>query len=327
MASIFNRNLTRLSSVLRGTLQRQSLQELHCVALKSRGILKVSGQHSYKLLQGLVTNDVEAFRASDKTALYSAMLNSHGRVLFDVILYKALGEEATSDLFVECDKKVLAEVEKHLKMYKLRCKVDFENMTDSLQVWAVFGEDMENCDNPDMLVSTEDPRLEDLGRRVILPAGESPCTEEESAEIWGENVYHEKRAKLGVPEGLEEIPQNSALPLEFNLDFMKGVDFHKGCYLGQELTARTHHTGVIRKRVLPFEIKTAESEVEAGDALITPIGRSAGKVLQVHGQYGLGLVRLDAMKNGKRLQIKSDGGVIELQGYFPSWWPTETAGQ
>lgn len=94
-----------------------------------------------------------------------------------------------------------------------------------------------------------DPRLPDLGQRVILPADHQP-----DGTPVPDEVYTERRFRLGVAEGSSEIPSGAALPLEYNLDALNGVSFSKGCYVGQELTARTHFQGVIRKRLMPLRL-------------------------------------------------------------------------
>jgi folate-binding protein YgfZ len=112
---------------------------------------------------------------------------------------------------------------------------------------------------PGRLPSWPDPRLPALGHRLVLPTGQDPlpllpagCRSCHPA------TFTSLRYRLGVAEGAAEVPTGKALPLEYNLDYLHGVNFHKGCYIGQELTARTHHTGVIRKRILPLTIEPAD---------------------------------------------------------------------
>ena len=102
------------------------------------------------------------------------------------------------------------------------------------------------------------------------------------------------------------------------------MSFNKGCYLGQELTARTFHTGVIRKRVMPFTIEgsTENIKVQAGSSAVTSKGKKAGKVCAVHGQYGMGVLRLETVKNADKMFLQDDSGnSVEISVHEPPWWP------
>ncbi|TVY86912.1 putative transferase, mitochondrial [Lachnellula willkommii] len=150
-----------------------------------------------------------------------------------------------------------------------------------------------------------------MGRRIILPGDQRP---EVDGEEVSEDVYRVRRYLRGVPEGQGELVYASALPQESNLDLMGGVDFRKGCYVGQELTIRTRHTGVVRKRILPIMLYGVDEPMptsleydptkeygveriprETGVAPWMKRGRSAGKFLTGVGNIGLGLCRLDNM--------------------------------
>jgi folate-binding protein YgfZ len=152
-------------------------------------------------------------------------------------------------------------------------------------------------------------------------------------------VYDIRRTLHGVPEGAEEIIPESALPAESNLDVMSGIDFTKGCYIGQELTSRTYHTGIIRKRLLPLSLFPADGEVPEPMTLaynsafsldLPPSGtsfkaegekRSPGKFLRGWGNIGWGLVRLDFV--GKVLKCDWEGGSILAKPFLPEWAETE----
>ena len=148
-------------------------------------------------------------------------------------------------------------------------------------------------------------------------------------------VYHLRRTLHGVPEGPEEIIEGSALPAESNLDVMSGIDFTKGCYVGQELTSRTYHTGIIRKRLLPLSLYPAGGQVQEPMTLaynaslsmtLPPSGtamaaegekRSPGKFLRGWGNVGWGLCRLDYV--GRVLECEWDGGTILAKPFLPKW--------
>lgn len=129
----------------------------------------------------------------------------------------------------------------------------------------------------------------------------------------------------GVPEGVHDLPPGVALPLESNLAFMNGISFTKGCYVGQELTARTHHMGVIRKRLLPVQLLGSFplGSITPGTMVLTESGQAAGKYRAGQGDVGLALLYLEKIKGP--LHIRTTGsGRVALTTSVPDWWPTVT---
>lgn len=127
----------------------------------------------------------------------------------------------------------------------------------------------------------------------------------------------------GLPEGVKDLPPGEALPLESNLVYLQGISFSKGCYIGQELTARTHHTGVIRKRLMPVTMSAPAENLDQGAALETEGGRPAGKYRAGIDKLGLSLVRLAHAKESLKLK-SSDDTTVTLQATVPDWWPKNT---
>lgn len=126
----------------------------------------------------------------------------------------------------------------------------------------------------------------------------------------------------GVPEGVQDLPPGEALPLESNLVFLNGISFSKGCYIGQELTARTHYTGVVRKRLMPLGLSVPVENLLMGAAIEAAQGKVAGKLRSGVGELGMGLVRLSLAK--ETLTVSSTQGEgVTVTASVPDWWPKD----
>lgn len=312
------------------------------VALSSRRLIDITGPDAAKFLQGIVTQNVlaqnnAAARHSDPC--YSAILNASGRVLFDVFIYpdtRIAPATPGCNFLLEVDADQAEGLEKHLRRYKLRANVSVGLVAPGeVTVWHAWSstnslavkEHDEGPHGSKLVNLLRDPRAPGLGYRIVKAGQEPPLVdlprvavsrpEEEEA------AYRVRRYLYGVPEGPDELVQTKALPLEGNLDVMGGVDFRKGCYVGQELTIRTKHQGIVRKRILPVMLYGGQGEGEATgssgppetleyrpelsgvdaadipkDASIGRVGkkgRSAGKWRGGVGNVGLALCRLETM--------------------------------
>ncbi|WAR19377.1 CAF17-like protein [Mya arenaria] len=280
--------------------------------LRSRGIVKVKGSDAVPFLQGLITNDVSLLGVDGK-AQYSMLLNVQGRVLYDLFLYDVSESHVDRTILMDCDRSLLKKVMSDISRYKIRKKVTLEDASEKLNVFTTL-----NGDHVDGgLVATADPRVPSFGSRVIAEGvPDSWCV------VSDETGYHERRLQWGIPEGPLDIPHGVALPLESNLVYMNGVNFSKGCYLGQELTARTHHTGVTRKRLMPLIFDGNLDAIEPGQNIQNDQNKSVGKFRSVVGQYGLGLMRVKEISGDLTVTSKS-GKVISVRAEQPAWWPVE----
>lgn len=317
---------------------KQELKEVQLETLPDRSLIKIKGPEINEFLQGLITNDINHL-ISHSDSMYAMFLNSKGRVIADSILYN-LPEENSYLLDLHVD--LLQPIQSHLKKYCLRRKIEIINLEKSLQVCSVFVPETSNkcfeklngiiTVNPntenDILVY-KDPRNFRLGLRVIAPKDinlnkiNNKLGVEVPKECLTSFRYKTLRYKLGIGEGPIEIPTEKSFPLEVNCDYLNGISFQKGCYIGQELTARTYHTGVVRKRLMPLIFKSDASHLNLSDHTIFCRGdtKVVGKLRSVDENYGLGLLRIENVLRNNDLIV----GDVDAKTIKPSWWPQEPA--
>ncbi|QDS77338.1 hypothetical protein FKW77_005172 [Venturia effusa] len=320
--------------------------------LTNRTIIAVTGSDASKFLQGLTTNNVDPKR---ETGWFSAFLNAQGRVLMDSIIYPirdaSLGGRG---YLIEVDKSVSGDLMKHLKRHKLRSKIQLREAGEEWAVWASW-QQYASAPTPsttETSVLLPDPRLSSFGTRFLLSNSSSttltPSSFESAANLTEAppESYTLHRYTNGIPEGPLEILPQTALPLESNIDHLAGIDFRKGCYVGQELTIRTQHTGVVRKRILPVELYTVSpspssqptynpdtdlaQQVAVGTDIKAEGGkRASGKFLAGIGNIGLALCRLENMTS---LKVSAEGGTyredvvfnlgdtgVKVKAFVPEW--------
>lgn len=310
---------------------------LHVHTLSDRALIRIEGSETQMLLQGLVTQDLELLNQTP--TVYAMMLNLQGRVLYDVLIYNVSSPRSEIQKYLlECDAAVASEVVSHLKKYKLRKNCEIKDVSDVYEVSSVrpTTERMTGLSSlprksefaeafDPILIACRDPRLKDIGWRLISGKGfDVPEALGGGAVTRPHIEYREQRYKLGVAEGINDLEPGKTFPLESNLVFLNGVSFSKGCYLGQELTARTHHTGVIRKRIMPL-IMSAPISPELGpfpgNLILNTTGKDAGKFRDGVGIHGIGLVRVNM--SGGRLIIVGKGRESECYARMPTWWPMD----
>lgn len=343
--------------------------------LSARRLISLSGRDAAHFLQGLVTVNVTSkLQAQGGPGFYSAFLNASGRVLYDVFIYPVAGTRSWKELdtstseeeagfLIEVDAKEVEALAGHLKRFKLRSKVKIRTVEErEWGVWALWGESLDtvnaNGDSfstsagkepSERIIGCVDKRAPGMGRRLILPHSEDVVGIASKGKESSHEQYDLRRMLSGVPEGQTEIVKESALPQESNIDYMGGIDFRKGCYVGQELTIRTHHTGVVRKRILPAQLYSITSTMP--DALsyepdsnvdmppsgtnisrVDGKGRSAGRWIGGVGNVGLALCRLEVMTDtaltGESVQWKSDhefkvawgdDDAVKVRACVPPW--------
>ena len=255
--------------------------------LDDRAVLAITGPDARDFLQGLITNDVT--RLAEDAPLYAALLTPQGKILFDFLLF-AHGP----DVLLDCASGARDALRKRLSMYRLRAKVEI-GPRDELGVFAGWGDHG--------LKAPADPRLAALGQRTILPNDSGTPSGDASA-------YLAHRLDLGVPEGAD-FGQDKIFALDGDLDELHAVAFDKGCYVGQELTARMKHRGTARKRLLSIATLDGRT-LPPNDTSVTAEARELGTLTNGYGARGFAVVRLDRLEEAGNASIDAGGVPVRL---------------
>ena len=259
--------------------------------LDDRAVIAVSGPEARDFLQGLITNDVT--RVTPDALGYAALLTPQGKILFDFLI-----GERDGALLIDAPAATRDALAKRLSLYRLRAKVDVAARDDLAVVWT---------DNADATAPfVRDPRHGGLGCRAFLPKADAPS-------VPSSGVFQALRLTLGVPEG-RDFGQDKMFALDSDLDELHGVAFDKGCYVGQELTARMKHRGTARKRLLPI---VANATLPSSEVPVTADGREVGTLQSVYDTQGFALLRLDRLEEAEGAALHA--GDIAVHVAKPDW--------
>ncbi|KAI4327075.1 hypothetical protein L6164_019576 [Bauhinia variegata] len=319
--------------------------------LRSRSVIRFREPDTLKFLHGLLTNDVRRFgECTDELTsnlpttnvpsatvppTYAALLTPQGRFLHDLFLYKppisdtkldktGAGPEsdphAPFDLLADVDASVLDELLQPFNKYRLRSKVQIDDVTGDFSCWQRYGVGL-----PEKSSLVEEPEAASVGwgagvdRAGISASHGSNLAPLVEADKETEENYLLWRIKRGVAEGSIGIPKGEAVPLEYNLAGLNAISFDKG-YVGKEVIARTHNRGVIRKRLVPLRFL----DNDGNEGIDKASGKKAGNVMKsALGCHGLGLLRLEeAFKGSGALSIQGQEGV-KVEAVRPDWWRSE----
>ncbi|MGE8943571.1 YgfZ/GcvT domain-containing protein [Leptospira interrogans] len=270
--------------------------------LADRGVVRVTGEDAAKLLDNLITADLE--RLDKEPAVFGGLLTPQGKILFDFFVVKV-----PDGYLLETSKDKAADFAKRLTFYKLRAKAAIADVSGDYEVFAAWdGEPAEIAE----AIAFPDPRNAGLGWRLIAPAGTEAASSRRFESV---SRYHTHRVTIGMPEGGRDYVLGDAFPHEALFDQIGGVNFDKGCYVGQEVVSRMQHRSTARKRVVPIEGPSdipAGAEVKVGEAVIGSVGSS-------NGTRALALVRLDRVGEaiGKGQPVTAGGTEITVK--LPDW--------
>jgi folate-binding protein YgfZ len=285
--------------------------------LTDRGVVKVAGGDAGQFLDGLVTASIASMAALD--ARYSALLTPQGKIIVDFIVVRPAEND---HYFLDCPRALAPALVQRLNFYKLRAKVIVEDLSETLGVMALWDG---AASGPGLCYA--DPRLPALGRRcMIAPHLIDKAAAELGASLVDTLEYDTHRIALGVPRGGSDFIYDDAFPHEADMDQLGGVDFDKGCFVGQEVVSRMEHRGTARTRVVPVAFDGAPPEagvaVMAGDHRLGMMGSGAGAI-----GLGLASLRLDRVADAMANATPLIAGGIAIRPVKPAWarfqWPGE----
>jgi len=291
---------------------------MQAALLPDRGVVKVAGDDARHFLNGLLTNDVGKIAPGDPC--FAALLTPQGKIIVDCIVVEAPTEDG-GGFYLDVPRALAPELSAKLDFYKLRAKVTAENLSAALGVMAVWPGDGET----DYGLCYPDPRLPALGTRIMLPphlAAEAAA--DLGATLADADAYDAHRIALGVPRGGHDFIYGDTFPHEADMDQLHGVDFGKGCYVGQEVVSRVEHRATARSRLVPVAYDgfapMAGLPVMAGDKPVGQLGSTANG-------RGLALMRLDRVEDALKAGTPLTAGGIEIRAVKPQWatfqWPGE----
>ena len=255
----------------------------HFTLLPHRSVIAVGGADRAEFLQGLISNDTA--KVGPGRAIWAALLTPQGRFLNDMFVV----EDESGMFLIETERERAAALAKKLKMYTLRSKVTVEDRPAGMEVAVVFEPDAEQVLPVAGATAFVDPRLPELGVRVLAPAGQAAALLKLPEAPLAE--YEALRLRLGVPDGSRDLIVEKGLLLESGFDELHGVDWQKGCYMGQELTARTKYRGLIKRRLFPVKV---EGPLPPSGTPVQRDGREVGEIRSGQGDRAIAMLQLEA---------------------------------
>lgn len=265
--------------------------------LPDRGVIKMAGGDAQEFLHRLITNSVLDIGAGESR--FSALLTPQGKLLFDFFVIP-LPQGATAGFLIDCVRDQSRALAQRLNLHKMRAKITIDDQSETLGVGAIFhGE----APAPPDAVVYRDMRAPGMGQRVIAARDAlARLSNTDAAD------YEANRIAMGVPKGGVDFVYGDAFVQDSNLDWLNGVDFKKGCYVGQEVVARVHYRKSAKKRIVKFRFEggppSRGAEIAAGGATLGQVGSTAGS-------EGLAMLRID------RLEDALAAGAIVTAGETP----------
>lgn len=294
--------------------------------LDRRSVVAVTGEDRKTFLQGLVSNDM--LRVTPDRAAYALFLTPQGKFLHDftIVESEAVESDSAAALLLDPETDRRADLLRRLKMYKLRSKIALEDRAEALRVVVAFGDGALAAlglpAEPGAArpfgggIAVTDPRLPALGARLFLPAEGIPALEAAGLVRRDAAEYDRLRLSLGVPDGTGELIPEKSIPLENRMDALNAISWDKGCYMGQELTARTKYRALIKKKLFPAAIDGPTPEPGTP---VTLDGKEAGEIRSARDGAALALLRLEEVQRAAKNGLSFQAGAATLTPQEPDW--------
>jgi len=291
---------------------------MRAALLPDRGVVKVAGDGARNFLHGLVTADI--LNLTPGAARFCALLTPQGKIIADFFVAEAPARDG-GGFFLDVPRERLATLVERLNLYKLRAKVIVEDLSEILGVLAAWDGNPVSAAPPDAQQSIglrfADPRLPTLGMRLMLPPHlAATAASEFGAMLVAASEYEAHRIALGIPRGGLDFSYGDAFPHETDMDQLNGVDFEKGCYVGQEVVSRMEHRGTARTRAVPIRYDGAVPQ--PGTAIVAA-ERQLGSIGSAAAGKAIALLRLDrvadALAQGETLMA----GTTPIRPVKPDW--------
>lgn len=289
------------------------MSDLRSALLPNRGVISVNGPDAAKLLQGIITADMDALaeKGVEGAALHTGLLTPQGKILFDFFIVPH-----ADGFLIETGKPQIPDLAKRLTMYKLRAAVEIANVSADYTVAAVWGPNAEQLVCKHDCIAFADPRRPQMGARLLLTMTTDAVLKDLKAEVSSEPAYDEHRVSLGVPEADKDFTLGDTFPHEALYDQLGAVSFTKGCYVGQEVVSRMQHRGTARRRIVPVSasatLPETGTEIRGGASLIGTLGT-------VCGDRALAMLRLDRAAEAIRKGETLTAGDVAVEIQIPPW--------
>ena len=287
--------------------------------LFNRSIISVSGSESRNFLQGLISNDINL--VDSEKMIFSGMFNPQGKFFSDFFIFQP-DKKNLDILYIDSNSNQTDDIITKLNTYKLRSKIDIKEISDKFSFFSfininkqIFLENdknnlLKNC------IIHNDPRLEKLGKKIYVPKELEERFINQFSNFFKKDFYEINRIQLGIPDGVSDIIPNKDFPLDFGYDQLNAISFSKGCYIGQEITARTHNRAKLKKKI--FLVKS-EQKLPDFNSQIYYKGNKVGKMLSK--LCGTGIALLDKSLTEECIKNKEflESDNIKITPYITSW--------
>ncbi len=295
------------------------MSEATYVMLPERGLVTVAGEDRAEFLQGLISNDIT--HIGPARVIWAALLTPQGKYLHDFFV-----AELNGTVYLDCEADRLMDLGQRLSRYKLRARINLGIAEDFIVAVMPGKAALGRLGLPEEPgaatafgggIVYADPRLAHAGARAILPKeGGEAALRAAGFEAGSRDEYDVLRLALGLSDGSRDLVVEKSILLESNFDELHGVDWDKGCYMGQELTARTKYRGLIKKRLMPVDI---DGEIPPPGTPVTLAGKDVGEIRSARDGRGLALLRLEQVERVMAGDGEFVSGDARLTPRKPDW--------